>query len=101
MISWRFRTGGHSLCCGAEKSGDRAMTAITAANAGAASVTIPVRKPAAKKGLLERFCAAFVESRMRQAQREIALHSHLLPGELQQVGERLAPRTEKDLPFIR
>lgn len=74
------------------------MTAITV---GTATATIPVKAPAEKKGLLARFWAAFVESRMRQAAREIALHSHLLPGEFQHVGERLAPRTEKDLPFVR
>ena len=74
------------------------MTAITI---GAATATIAASKTAARRGLLARFWAAFVESRMRQAQREIALHSHLLPGELQRVGERLAPRMEKELPFLR
>jgi hypothetical protein len=37
---------------------------------------------------------------MQQAQREIALHRHLLPAELQDAGRRLA-RSEKDLPFVR
>jgi hypothetical protein len=74
------------------------MTAITV---GAATATIAAKKTPARPGLLARFWAAFVESRMRQAERQIALHTHLLPGELQRVGERLAPRTEKELPFIR
>ena len=39
-------------------------------------------------------------SRMQQAEREIALHRHLLPAQLQTAGERLA-RSEKDLPFVR
>ena len=46
------------------------MTAITI---GTATATIPAKKPVAKRGLLARFWAAFVESRMRQAEREIAL----------------------------
>jgi hypothetical protein len=80
------------------------MTAITV---GANTATIPARiadkAPAASasKGLFARAYAAFVEARMRQAEREIALHRHLLPGQLQAVGERLAPRSEKYLPFAR
>jgi hypothetical protein len=80
------------------------MTAITV---GTAAVSIPVKAPTASKastakpGLFARVWAAFVESRMRQAEREIALHRHLLPGQFQAVGERLAPRSEKELPFSR
>jgi len=79
------------------------MTAITAETA-----TIPAKSQAkspakvpAKPGLLARLWRAFVESRMRQAEREIAMYRHLVPAELQLVGERLAPRTEKELPFSR
>lgn len=76
------------------------MTAITF---GATTATISAKAPAAARtpGILARVYTAFVEARMRQAEREIALHRHLLPGQLQAVGERLAPRTEKDLPFAR
>ena len=72
------------------------MTAITVGTR-----TVPVRTRAAKPGLFNRLWAAFVESRMRQAEREIAMHRHLLPGQLDALGERLAPRNEKDLPFAR
>jgi hypothetical protein len=82
------------------------MTAITVGNAAAVPAKASVTKaPAAgkglNKGLLARLWAAFVEARMRQAEREIALHRHLLPGQFQAAGERLAPRSEKDLPFVR
>jgi hypothetical protein len=84
------------------------MTAITV---GSAAVTVPAKvsaakvsatkASAAKPGVLARAWALFLEARMRQAERELALYRHLLPGELQSVGERLAPRSEKDLPFVR
>ncbi|HWV40397.1 hypothetical protein [Pseudorhodoplanes sp.] len=73
------------------------MTAITVGT----STSLPARSRVEKPGLLHRLWAAFVESRMRQAEREIAMHRHLLPGRLEAVGERLSPRTEKDLPFNR
>jgi hypothetical protein len=78
------------------------MTAITAGSAAAIPAKASVAKaPAAGKGLFARVWASFIDARMRQAEREIALHRHLLPGQLQAVGERLAPRSEKDLPFVR
>lgn len=41
-------------------------------------------KPAiAGQSVWSRLWNAFVEARMRQAMREIALHRHLLPGELE------------------
>ena len=73
------------------------MTAITA---GSATASIPASVRAGKSGLMTRLWATFVEARMRQAEREIALHRHLLPAHLQTAGERLA-RSEKDLPFVR
>ncbi len=74
------------------------MTAITV---GTIPATIPVKTPVAKPGFFARAWNAFVEARMRQAEREIALHRHLLPGQLETVGERLTPRGEKELPFAR
>jgi hypothetical protein len=73
------------------------MTAITA---GSATASIPASVRTRKSGLMTRLWATFVEARMRQAEREIALHRHLLPAHLQAAGERLA-RSEKDLPFVR
>ncbi len=76
------------------------MTAITAGSA--ASIPSHASKaPVAGQGLFARLWASFIEARMRQAEREIAMHRHLLPGQLQAVGERLAPRSEKELPFAR
>ena len=83
------------------------MTAITVGSAAAnvpskvaASRTAPAKASPAKPGFFARAWASYVEARMRQAEREIANHVHLLPGEFQSVGERLA-RSEKDLPFVR
>ncbi len=72
------------------------MTAITAGSAA----TLPASTRARQPGILTRLWASFVEARMRQAEREIALHRHLLPAHLQAAGERLA-HSEKDLPFVR
>lgn len=76
---------------------------MTAIAVGATTATIPVKTPATSgaKSFFARAYTAFVEARMRQAEREIALHRHLIPGQLQAAGERLAPRSEKDLPFAR
>ncbi len=51
--------------------------------------------------VLARVVRALQESRMRQARREIALHRHLLPRELQHLGDTLSPRNEDQLPFGR
>jgi hypothetical protein len=79
------------------------MTAITVGSAAAISAKAPVtaKAPVVGKGLIARIWTSFVEAKMRQAEREIALHRHLLPGQFQAVGERLAPRNEKELPFVR
>jgi hypothetical protein len=74
------------------------MTAITV---GSVTATGSAKAGAASKGLLARLWAAFIAARMRQAEREILLHSHLLPTEFRLASERLTERTEKDLPFIR
>ena len=62
------------------------MTAITygaGTPAGAATATAPAKRATAP--LWERIWNAFVEARMRQARREIALHRHLLPGEFEEL----------------
>jgi hypothetical protein len=73
------------------------MTAITA---GSAATSIPAAVRVKQPGLMSRLLTSFIEARMRQAEREIALHRHLLPGQFQLAGERLA-QSEKDLPFVR
>jgi hypothetical protein len=55
----------------------------------------------ARKSFLRRFLNAFVEARMRQAEREIALHRHLLPADYELSGGKLTERSEDQLPFIR
>jgi hypothetical protein len=82
------------------------MTAITVGTAGSVPASKTSGKTsgkasAPKKSLWLRIWNAFVENRMRQARREIAMHQHLLPGDFRAVGERLSPRTEKELPFVR
>jgi hypothetical protein len=48
-----------------------------------------------------RFFDAIAEARMRQAEREIALHRHLLPAEFEIAGLKVSPRSEDSLPFTR
>jgi hypothetical protein len=55
----------------------------------------------AGKSWLRRLFVAIAEARMREAQREIARHRHLLPNELEISGDRLISRTEDELPFVR
>lgn len=55
----------------------------------------------AGEGWLGQFLAALMEARMRQAERELARHSHLLPKELELTGNRLTERNEDELPFGR
>lgn len=69
------------------------MTAVTIGSAA-----IPAKAATPKKSFFARAWAAFVAGRMRQAEREIAMHQHLLPAQFQHAGERLA-HGEKELPF--
>jgi hypothetical protein len=59
------------------------MAAITygAAAPAATANTVPATAPA--KSIWARFWDAFIEARMKQAMREVALHRHLLPAELE------------------
>ena len=51
------------------------MTAMTVGSTAA----LPARVAGPKTTLFARAWAAFVAGRMRQAEREIAMHQHLLP----------------------
>jgi hypothetical protein len=42
-----------------------------------------------------------IEGQMQRARREIAMHSHLLPREMEVFGNRLVERNEDALPFGR
>lgn len=76
------------------------MTAITVGRVTATVQSAPKVSGRPKPSFLARAWKHFVASRMKQVERELALHRHLLPTELQDVGTRLA-RSEKDLPFVR
>jgi hypothetical protein len=68
------------------------------------SVTPAARTPAVapqRRGFLARFVDALVESRMRQAERELRRYRHLIPGELERAALRLDSRSEDSLPFLR
>jgi hypothetical protein len=51
------------------------------------------------QNLVSRLLTAFMAARMRQFEREITQHHHLLPRELEQAGDRLNSRNEDTLPF--
>jgi hypothetical protein len=76
------------------------MTAVTIGHATATVQGVQATSAKPKSSIFARAWKAFVASRMQQAEREIALHRHLLPTELQDFDNRLA-RSEKDLPFVR
>jgi uncharacterized membrane protein len=60
------------------------MAAITYGAAGSAAATTTVSKAApTAKAFWARLWDAFIEARMRQAMREVALHRHLLPADLE------------------
>lgn len=67
------------------------MTAITYGAGAAAATTAPkaaAPKAAAGTSVWTRLWDTFVEARMRQAMREVALHRHLLPAELEAASNR-------------
>jgi hypothetical protein len=57
----------------------------------------PQAKP--QKNVFTRFMDALVESRLRQAHREILKHAHLLPYSLDERGNRLVKLAGKEFPF--
>lgn len=73
------------------------MTAITV---GSATATVQAAPAKTGRGVFARAWDAFIKSRMQQAEREIALHRHLLPAQFESAVERVA-RSDKDLPFVR
>jgi hypothetical protein len=56
---------------------------------------------APRKGFWARVFDRIVESRTKQAQREIELYRHLVPRELEQGGWKMSDRSEESLPFVR
>ena len=54
---------------------------------------------APRKGFFTRFMTAMMESRLRQAHRQIARHAHLLPYTLDERGNRVAKINIEEMPF--
>lgn len=68
------------------------MAAITYGAGAPAATAKAAAKPAATKSFFARMWDAMIEARMRQAMREVALHRHLLPAELEQAGRKLTDK---------
>ena len=72
------------------------MVAVTYGRTVASPAAVAAPK---SKGFFARLLAALIEARMQAAYREIRLHRHLLPAELELKGDRLTRRNEEELPF--
>lgn len=72
------------------------MVAVTYTRDVAAPVAVESEK---RKGFFARVLTALMQARMQAAEREIRLHRHLLPGQLERSGDRLTARSEESLPF--
>jgi len=71
----------------------RAPAAEPAARVGRAEAAAP------RKRWFARLMDALIESRMRQARREIRMHTALLPYTLDERGNRLVKAASGDMPF--
>ncbi len=80
------------------------MTAITYGTrvpAHAAAATKAPARSVSETGFWTRVWNAFIEAQMRRAMREIRMHQHLLPVELEIAGNRISYKNEDMLPFVR
>jgi len=75
------------------------MTAITYGAQG--RVEAPAKAAPKGKSLLRRLYDAMIEARMHQAERELSMYRHLLPGEFEIAGYKVNPKNEDSLPFVR
>lgn len=67
-----------------------------------AAATAKTGTVAPKKGFWARVFDALVEARMRQAERELRLHSHLIPADLlAQNGFKATYKDADKLPFVK
>jgi len=63
---------------------------------------LPETAPAPRAGWFKRFFAAMVEARLRQAERELAMHRHLIPQDVvKEAGYAATQSTDGVLPFVR
>jgi hypothetical protein len=77
------------------------MAAITYGTHGATAAKKISETSAKKPGFWSRLSAAFIEARMRQAEREIRMHRHLLPADYEFAGNKIGYKNEDQLPFVR
>ncbi len=78
------------------------MTTITYGTAPAAAARTILVKAKPARGFWTRLYDAFVEARMRQVEREIRNHIHLIPEDvLKNTGYRATLRDSKNLPFVK
>lgn len=78
------------------------MAAITyGAHAPVHHGAVGVETTATGRGLLARFWDALIEAQMKRAMREIRMHRHLLPADLEIAGNRISYKNEDQLPFVR
>jgi hypothetical protein len=76
------------------------MTALTY-DLRKAAASVKAATPA-KKGFWARALDALIEARMRQAEREIRLHRHLVPASLlSEVGLKASYKDAGKLPFVK
>jgi hypothetical protein len=77
------------------------MNALTYDLRTAAATAKKVAPATPKKGFWARLFDALIEARMRQAEREIRMHAHLLPADfLAESGYRVTYRDAGKLPFV-
>lgn len=77
------------------------MAAITYGTHAGLDKAATAKTAPTSKGFLRRFFDAVVEARMKQAEREIAMHRHLLPEEFEIAGHKVTFKNEDLLPFAR
>jgi hypothetical protein len=78
------------------------MNALTYDLRTAAATAKKVEPAAPKKGFWTRVLDALIEARIRQAEREIRMHAHLLPADvLAESGYRVTFRDADKLPFTK
>jgi hypothetical protein len=77
------------------------MAAITYGSHGASAEKKISETSAKKPGLWSRLWDNIVEARMRQAEREIRMYSHLLPADYELAGNKIGYKNEDQLPFVR
>jgi hypothetical protein len=78
------------------------MNALTYDLRTAAATSRKVQTATPKKGFWARTLDALIEARMRQAEREIRMHAHLLPANvLAQSGYRATYHDAGKLPFVK